>query len=77
MPTIQMDEADHMLTKSWGSRLSAKNYRLEQERLIKSGKAGYRTAMMLDIADIREKFGDKYDPAIAQMVAWAACKGYI
>ncbi|MQG94755.1 hypothetical protein [Pseudomonas sp. MN1F] len=77
MPTIQMDKADHMLTKSWGSSLSAQSYRLEQERLIKSGKAGYTAAMMMDITDIREKFGDKYAPAIAQMIAWSACKGYI
>lgn len=77
MPTIQMDKADHMLTASWGSSLSAQSYRLEQQRLIKSGKAGYTAAMTMDIADIREKFGDKYDLAIAQMIAWAACKGYI
>lgn len=77
MPTIQMDKADHMLTASWGNGLPAQSYRLEQERLIKSGKPGYTAAMMMDIADIRAKFGDKYDSAITQMIAWAACKGYI
>lgn len=31
----------------------------------------------MDIDDIRDKFGGKYDTAIAQMLARAACKGYI
>lgn len=31
---------------------------------------------MMDITDIRAKFGDKYDGAIAQYLAWAKCKGF-
>lgn len=77
MPTIQMDKDDHKLTASWGNSNSAKMYRLEQERLIKSGKTGYMQAMTLDIIDIRSKFGDKYDSAIAQMLTWSKCKGYL
>ena len=33
--------------------------------------------MAMDILDIRAKFGNKYDSAIAQMMAWAKCKEMI
>lgn len=74
-PSIQLDMNDHYDTASWGSK--GKQYRKIQEKLIQGGKSGYRAAMMMDIEDIRSKFGDKYDPAIAQMLAWAKCKEYI
>ncbi|CRM52120.1 hypothetical protein HX810_06525 [Pseudomonas salomonii] len=74
-PAIQLDINDHYATASWGSK--GKQYSKIQEKLIQGGKAGYRAAMMMDIEDIRSKFGDKYDPAIAQMLAWAKCKEYI
>jgi hypothetical protein len=32
---------------------------------------------MTEIVEIRQKYGDKYDPAIACMLLWAACMGYI
>jgi hypothetical protein len=44
---------------------------------MKQGKAGYRKAMMMDVADIESKFPGKYTSAIAQMLAWAKCMGYI
>jgi hypothetical protein len=33
--------------------------------------------MQMDIDDIRDKFGDKYDDAINQMVSYAEEKGLI
>lgn len=76
-PTIQMDKDDHMKTKSWGSGAAAKAYRATQEALIKTGKAGFMQAVMMDIADVRSQFGNKYDAAIAQYLAWAKCKGFL
>lgn len=76
-PTIQMDKADHEQTASWGNSRESQAYKKRQSSLIKQGKRGYFMAMMMDIADVRAKFGDKYDEAIAQMLAWAKCKGYI
>lgn len=74
-PSIQLDINDHYATASWGSR--GKTYGRIQEKLIQQGKSGYLAAMMMDIEDIRSKFGSKYDAAIAQMLAWAKCKEYI
>lgn len=76
-PSIQMDKVDHQKTASWGSSASAKAYRNRQAQLLKNGKAGFLAAMMMDIADVKAKFGNKYDGAIAQMIAWAKCKKYI
>jgi hypothetical protein len=76
-PAIQMDKSDHERTASWGRSKAAEAYRDTQSALIKQGKAGYLAAMMMDIADIRAKFGDKYDGAILQVIAWAKCMRYI
>ncbi|MGU2293282.1 hypothetical protein ACSEQ4_30820, partial [Pseudomonas aeruginosa] len=76
-PSIQMDKDDHMKTASWGSSAAADAYRKQQASLMNGGKGGYYAALMMDIVDVRAKFGDKYDVAIAQMLAWAKCKGYI
>jgi filamentous hemagglutinin len=59
-----MDKADHRLTASWGSSGEAKAYREKQKALILQGK--FHDAMLMDIYDIRSKFGDKYDFAILQ-----------
>ena len=60
-----MDTADHQKTKSWGSSKKAKQYRKEQEELIKQGK--FKEAQQMDINDVRSKFGNKYDEGIKQM----------
>ena len=74
-PSIQLDVEDHKKTASWGSE--GKAYRALQSKSMQGGKSGYRAAMMMDIEDVRSKFGNKYDVAIAQMLAWAKCKEYI
>lgn len=75
-PSISMDYADHRSLPSTGrSTVSPASQALA--RLANSGPAGYLAAMTTEIADIRSKFGNKYDPAIAWMLLWAACMGYI
>lgn len=64
-PAIRMDKEDHRETASYGSSNEARAFRAEQEALIKEGK--WEDAVNRDIADIRGKFGGKYDDAIAQM----------
>ena len=65
-PAIKMDIADHRKTASWGNSRDARDYRASQKKLIEAGK--FREAMQMDIDDIREKFGDKYEDAIAEMM---------
>ena len=67
-PTIKMDIEDHRQTASWGSSNDAKEYRAEQKEKIQNGD--FRGAIQMDIDDIKEKFGDKYDKAIEQMLSY-------
>lgn len=64
-PAIAMDYEDHRETASCGNSREAQEYRAEQARLIKEGK--FEEAMQMDIDDIHDKFGDKYDEGIQQM----------
>jgi hypothetical protein len=75
-PAISMDYADHRALSSTG-RTTADPFSQAQEKLAKSGPTGFLAAMMTEVVEIRGKFGDKYDPAIAWMFLWAACMGYI
>lgn len=70
-PAIKMDPADHQLTASHGSGRSAVAYRAAQKRLIDSGN--FAGAFAMDVADVKAKFGSKYDGAIAQAGAYMAC----
>lgn len=65
-PAIKMEKADHRQTASFGYSKEAQEYRAEQKKLIEEGK--FREALQMDIDDIHEKFGDKYDEAIAEML---------
>jgi hypothetical protein len=67
-PGIWMEKVDHALTKSYGSSAQAKAYRAQQEALIKAGR--FREAQQMDIDDIRNLFGNKYDQAIKEMVQY-------
>ena len=67
-PAIQMVPSDHVLTKSHGSQSGSDLYRLRQERLVKKGIFG--SAIQMDIDDVRNKFGGKYDEAIREMIAY-------
>lgn len=64
-PAIRMEKADHRMTASCGNSMEAREYRAEQKRLIDEGK--FHEALQMDIDDIHDKFGDKYDEGISQM----------
>ena len=64
-PAIKMDKDDHRETASYGSSKEAQEYRNKQKELIDEGK--FEEAVQMDIDDIKEKFGDKYDDEIAEM----------
>lgn len=64
-PAIIMEKDDHRQTASCGNSKEAREYQDKQKELIEDGK--FREAVEMDIDDIREKFGDKYDSEIADM----------
>lgn len=65
-PAISMEKADHRQTASYGSSREAREYRAQQRELIENGK--FEKAMQMDIDDIHDKFGDKYNNAIDQVL---------
>lgn len=65
-PAIRMDKEDHRQTASCGNSREAREYREKQKELIEKGN--FREALQMDIDEIHEKFGDKYDDAIDQML---------
>lgn len=69
-PAIAMDYQDHKQTASWGRSREAQEYRAKQKELIDQGK--FREALQMDIDDIHDKFGTKYDEGINQMLEY--CK---
>jgi hypothetical protein len=75
-PAISMDYNDHRGLSSTGRRTTDPTS-IVQEKLAKSGPAGFLLSMGTEIAEIRLKHGDKYDAAIAWMLLWSACMGYI
>lgn len=73
-PSIKMDVDDHKLTGSYGNSNDAKQYRLQQSQYIEKGD--YKSAIQMDIDDIRSKFGNKYDDGIAEMLKYAESIGW-
>ncbi len=67
-PAIKMEKDDHRQTASCGSSREAREYRAQQKELIEQGK--FREALQMDIDDIHEKFGNKYDDAISEMLEY-------
>lgn len=67
-PAIKMEKADHRQTASCGNSKEAREYRAKQQELIEQNK--FREALQMDIEDIQEKFGNKYDDAIAEMLEY-------
>lgn len=64
-PSIRMDYADHRAVYSTGSSLASKAWRMRQKELIDAGD--FRSAIQMDVDDIRARFGNKYDEAITEM----------
>ena len=65
-PAIKMEKEDHRLTASCGNSKEAREYQEKQKELINQGR--FKEALQMDIDDIHDKFGDKYDDAIAEML---------
>ncbi|MCU0912887.1 MAG: hypothetical protein MUE98_16740 [Rhodobacteraceae bacterium] len=71
MPAIAMDPADHRQTASYGSGADARAYQTQQRMALQRG--GLAAAFAMDVADIKLRFGDKYDQAIMEASAYLAC----
>lgn len=67
-PAIKMEKADHRQTASCGSSREAREYQATQKDLIENGR--FRDAVQMDINDIKDKFGSKYDGAISEMLTY-------
>ena len=67
-PAIKMEKADHRKTASCGNSREAREYCAKQKEYIDEGK--FRDALQMDIDDIHEKFGDKYDKEISEMLEY-------
>jgi filamentous hemagglutinin len=59
---------------STGSSKEAKAWRQRQQFLIAQGKL--REAVQMDIDEARRLFGEKYDPAIQEMLDYITSLGY-
>jgi hypothetical protein len=68
-PAIIMDKDDHRKTASCGNSKEAQEYRARQAELIEQGK--FEEAVRMDIDDLYDKFGDKYDQGIGEMKEYA------
>jgi hypothetical protein len=73
-PSIAMTAPDHELTASYGGRAQAQAYRQRQADLIRRGD--FRTAQQMDIQDVQNLFGGKYDDAIQQMLKYSRDQGH-
>jgi hypothetical protein len=67
LPGILMDEEDHHQTASYGNSFEAQEWRATQAELIEQGRL--EDAIRMDLIDITDKFGAKYDQAIQQYLA--------
>jgi hypothetical protein len=76
-PAIQLDKADRAQTASHDNKPGSAAHRSTQAGLMGQGKAGFLSAMMMDVQDAESKFPGKYTSAIAQMMAYARCVGHI
>ena len=70
-PAIQMDKADHKQTFSNGRGATSRAYARAQQYAFK--EHGMMAALALDVAEIKMKFGDKYDQALKEAAAYGAC----
>ena len=72
MPAIRMKTGDHHKTASHGRQgIDSFDYTDSQKRLIKQGK--FSEAFGKDVADIKDRHGEKYDDSIAEAAAYMAC----
>jgi RHS repeat-associated protein len=74
-PAIQMEQAEHALTSSYGNSAAAQAYRQEIGALIQQGR--WRDAMAQEIRDVRRIAGSKYNQAVQQMLEYGRSIGVI
>jgi RHS repeat-associated protein len=74
-PAIQMEQAEHALTSSYGNSAAAQGYRQEIGALIQQGR--WRDAMAQEIRDVRRIAGSKYNQAVQQMLEYGRSIGVI
>lgn len=67
-PAIKMEKADHRMTASCGNSHDAREYQSIQKELIIGGR--FTEAVQMDIEDIQDKFGDKYNDALSEMIEY-------
>lgn len=65
-PSIRMEERDHRDVTSTGSSAESDQWRADQRAHIDNGR--WDLAMKMDIDEIRDLYGDKYDTHIADMI---------
>ncbi|AYG78396.1 tRNA(Glu)-specific nuclease WapA [Streptomyces hundungensis] len=65
-PAIQMDYVDHRAVYTTGRARAANAFRALQKELVGNGRID--EALQMDINDIRNRFGAKYDGAIKEMI---------
>jgi hypothetical protein len=74
-PAIQMEQAEHALTSSYGNSAAAQAYREKTGALIQQGR--WRDAMAQEIRDVRAIAGSKYNQAVQQMLEYARSIGIV
>lgn len=74
-PAIHMDTSEHRGMSTTGSSKKAKAYREKQAQLISDGK--FSEAMGIDIDEIIQKHGTKYNQHMDEMLDYAEEKIYI
>lgn len=67
-PAIHMPTPEHAQTASFGNSRAARAYRAQQQQLIQQGR--FMDAVQMDINDVRNLFGNRYDEHIRQMFEW-------
>lgn len=65
-PALQMDYEDHRDVYSTGPSRASRAWRTWQDELISAGRVD--ESVQMDIDDIRNRFGNKYDGAIKEMI---------
>lgn len=70
-PAIQMTPRDHRQTFSYGRGATSQAYARAQQYAFR--EYGMLGAFALDVAEIKMKFGDKYDEALKEAGMYAAC----
>ena len=65
---ITMETLDHKKTASYDNLEGSKDYRAKQTELVEQGK--FNEAFEMDVKDVKDKFGNKYDDAIEELTNW-------